>query len=65
MDQPGVLFALTRALAVEGLTIHRAQISTEAQRAIDSFDIQDKHGRKITDAERLRAIRERLERDLA
>ncbi len=63
-DQPGLLFAITRALSVEGLTIHRARISTEAQRVIDSFDLQDKDGSKITSATKLRKIRSRLEQDL-
>ena len=64
-DQPGLLFKITHALSDEGLTIHRARISTEATRAIDSFDVQDKRGRKITAARRLRAIRSRLENALA
>lgn len=61
MDEPGLLFKITRALSDEGLTIHRARISTEANRAIDSFDVQDSKGRKITDAAALRRIRKRLE----
>ncbi|UCH84992.1 MAG: HD domain-containing protein [Candidatus Latescibacterota bacterium] len=64
-DQPGLLFKITRALSDEGLTIHRARISTEAQRAIDSFDLQDKRGKKITSVARLKRIRSRLERELA
>ncbi|UCG51084.1 MAG: [protein-PII] uridylyltransferase [Candidatus Latescibacterota bacterium] len=63
-DQPGLLFKITRALSDEGLTIHRARISTEAQRAIDSFDFQDKNGKKINSAVRLRKIRTRLEKEL-
>jgi [protein-PII] uridylyltransferase len=64
-DQPGLLFKITRALSDEGLTIHRARISTEAQRAIDSFDLQDKKGKKITSVARLRRIRSSLVRELA
>ncbi len=63
-DEPGLLFKITRALSEEGLTIHRARISTEAHRAIDSFDVQEKEGRKITNAARLQRIRDRLEREL-
>jgi [protein-PII] uridylyltransferase len=63
-DRPGLLFKITRALSDEGLTIHRARISTEAQRAIDSFDLQDKKGEKITNVARLRRIRKRLEKEL-
>lgn len=61
MDQPGLLFKLTWVLARDGLTIHRARISTEANRAIDSFDVQDSKGRKITAIGRLRHIRRHLE----
>jgi [protein-PII] uridylyltransferase len=63
-DEPGLLFRMTKALSEEGLTIHRARISTEAQRAIDSFDVQDASGGKISSATRLRRIRERLEMEI-
>ncbi|MDH3214812.1 MAG: [protein-PII] uridylyltransferase [Candidatus Krumholzibacteria bacterium] len=65
MDQPGLLFKIARALSEEGLTIHRARISTEANRAIDSFDVQDKKTRKVTAIDKLRQIRKRLETALA
>ena len=64
-DQPGLLFKITRVLSDEGLTIHRARISTEAQRAIDSFDLQDIKGQKITSVARLRRIRSSLVSELA
>ena len=60
-DKPGLLFKLTWALAEAGLRIHRARISTEANRAIDSFDVQDRRGRKITAAGKLKQIRLQLE----
>lgn len=63
-DQPGLLFKITRALSEEGLTIHRASISTEANRAIDSFDVQDSRGGKITKTAKLRSVRARLARTL-
>jgi [protein-PII] uridylyltransferase len=59
-DQPGLLYKLTRALSDEGLTIHRARISTEANRVIDSFDVHDKSGKKIADVDKLESIRQRL-----
>jgi [protein-PII] uridylyltransferase len=65
MDEPGLLYKITRALSEEGLTIHRARISTEANRAIDSFDVHDKRGKKVTSVTRLRQIRERLGQALA
>lgn len=60
-DRPGLLFKLTWALAEAGLRIHRARISTEANRAIDSFDVQDKRGRKVTSAGKLKEVRMLLE----
>jgi [protein-PII] uridylyltransferase len=63
-DEPGLLFKITKALSDEGLTIHRARISTEAQRAIDSFDVQDTNGQKISSVARLQQIRNRIEGEL-
>lgn len=63
-DEPGLLYRITRALSEEGLTIHRARISTEAQRAIDSFDVQERGGEKIANAAKLQRIRDRLEERL-
>lgn len=59
-DKPGLLFAITRALSEAGLVILRARISTEGNRVIDSFDLQDRKGRKITAAADLTRIREVL-----
>ncbi len=63
-DEPGLLYKITRALSEEGLAIHRARISTEAHRAIDSFDVQERTGAKITNAAALQRIRDRLEKRL-
>jgi [protein-PII] uridylyltransferase len=63
-DAPGLLFRITRALSREGLVIGRARISTEADRAIDSFYVADDSGKKITAATRLNAIREALEKEI-
>jgi len=64
-DAPGLLFGIARALSREGLVIGRARISTEADRAIDSFYIVGKSGEKITAAGRLNAIRDTLEKEIA
>jgi [protein-PII] uridylyltransferase len=63
-DAPGLLFKITRALSSEGLVISRARISTEANRAIDAFDVQEKGGRKVTRVVRMRQIRSRLENEI-
>jgi [protein-PII] uridylyltransferase len=60
-DRPGLLHRITRALSQEGLTIYRANISTEADRVIDSFYVADRDGRKITAAAVLNRIRKLLE----
>jgi len=63
-DRPGLLYRITRALSSEGLTIFRANISTEATRAIDSFYVGDELGQKVSSASRLRRIREALEAEI-
>jgi [protein-PII] uridylyltransferase len=63
-DSPGLLFRITRALSREGLVIGRGRISTEADRAIDSFYVVDKSGKKITAAGRLNGIRQTLENEI-
>jgi [protein-PII] uridylyltransferase len=60
-DRPGVLYAITRTLAAEGLDIHRSKISTEANRAIDVFYVRDKAtAEKIMDSTRVEALRAAL-----
>lgn len=60
-DRPGVLYAITRTLAAEGLDIHRSKIATEANRVIDVFYVRDKAtGEKILDTDRVSALREAL-----
>jgi [protein-PII] uridylyltransferase len=63
-DAPGLLFRITRALSREGLVIGRARISTEADRAIDSFYTVGESGEKTTAADRLNAIRDALEKEI-
>jgi [protein-PII] uridylyltransferase len=64
-DEPGLLYHISRALSEEKLIIHRARISTEANRAIDAFYVQDRSGRKIRGARRIGRIRNKLEDLLA
>jgi [protein-PII] uridylyltransferase len=60
-DRPGVLYAIARTLFAQGLDIHRSKIATEANRAIDVFYVRDKAiGEKITDPDRLAALRAAL-----
>jgi [protein-PII] uridylyltransferase len=59
-DRPGLLHDLTRALFVAGLSIHSAQIATYGERAVDVFYVKDGFGLKVTQAQRLEAIRARI-----
>ncbi|HVZ72583.1 MAG TPA: [protein-PII] uridylyltransferase [Polyangia bacterium] len=60
-DRPGVLYAITRTLAAQGLDIHRSKIATEANRVIDVFYVRDKAtGEKVLDGERLADLRTAL-----
>jgi [protein-PII] uridylyltransferase len=59
-DRPGLLHDLTRALFVAGLTIHSAQIATYGERAVDVFYVKDGFGLKITHAQRIDAVREKM-----
>jgi [protein-PII] uridylyltransferase len=56
-DRPGLLHDLTRALFVAGLSIHSAQIATYGERAVDVFYVRDAFGLKVTQPQRIEAIR--------
>jgi [protein-PII] uridylyltransferase len=66
-DRVGLLFAITHTLFQQGLVIHLARISTNADQALDVFYVGDRGGNKITDLERMRTLRaaliEKLEAD--
>jgi len=63
-DRPGLLFYITDAFSREGLIVYRANISTEANRAIDSFYVTNRRGEKIADARLLRKLRDAIRRSL-
>ncbi len=55
-DRPGLLHAITAAIADGGARIHSARISTsDTGRAVDVFDASDLHGAKLA-SERIDAI---------
>ena len=56
-DRVGVLFAITHCLHRLGLVIHLAKITTQVHQVLDVFYVTDADGVKITDAERLAAVR--------
>jgi [protein-PII] uridylyltransferase len=59
-DRPGLLYRVTRILSEEGLDIQSAQITTRGEMAADSFYVRGPEGKKLSDAKRMRAIRQRL-----
>lgn len=59
-DAPGLLYLVARTLFDLELSVIRAQISTHFDQVVDGFYVTDRHGQKITDAERLERIRQTL-----
>ncbi|WP_316862237.1 [protein-PII] uridylyltransferase [uncultured Cohaesibacter sp.] len=60
MDRSGLLSALTRTLSALNLDIASAHISTYGERVVDAFYVTDLTGAKITNADRKKAIEERM-----
>ncbi len=56
-DTPMFLYALSNALALQGIAIERVRIRTHGRRIEDRLDVLDARGRKITDAEQLSRIK--------
>lgn len=64
-DRIGVLYRITHTLFELGLDIGLSKVTTEGNRVVDAFYVQDVGGGKITDPARLREIEERLVAALA
>jgi [protein-PII] uridylyltransferase len=63
-DRIGVLFTITHGLHLLGLSIHVAKISTHVDQVADVFYVTDENGQKVTDPDRVEAIRQSLIRSL-
>lgn len=59
-DRAGLLFDLARELSDLGLDIASAHIATFGERAVDVFYVRDRFGKKVTNDDAKRYIRERL-----
>ncbi|MFH5805722.1 HD domain-containing protein [Alienimonas sp. DA493] len=59
-DAPGLMFAIATALAEQELTVRLAKISTHLDQVVDVFYVTDAGGNKVTDPDRLEAMREFL-----
>ncbi len=61
LDRPGLLYAVSRTLFEEGLSVWRAKIGSYLDQVVDVFYVTDRNsGRKIEDPPRLEALRRRL-----
>jgi [protein-PII] uridylyltransferase len=59
-DRPGLLYTLARALHELGLSIAVSKINTEGTRVADVFYVSELDGTKLSSAERVREVRDRL-----
>jgi [protein-PII] uridylyltransferase len=59
-DRIGLLYDITRTLAVLGLDIVLSKISTKADQVADVFYLMDRDGKKIVDPERVNEVRQAL-----
>jgi [protein-PII] uridylyltransferase len=60
LDGPGLLFDLARCLSDLGLDIASAHIATFGEKAVDVFYVTDPFGKKVTNEDAKRHIRQRL-----
>ena len=56
-DRQGLLYIITRAIFTLGLSVQAARISTRLDQVADVFYVTDSKGGKVTDPDRLEAIR--------
>ncbi|MDE3225532.1 MAG: [protein-PII] uridylyltransferase [Nitrospirota bacterium] len=63
-DRQGLLYVMTHAIVQLGLSVHAARVSTRLDQVADVFYVTDGQGTKITDQERLNAIRTRIKDDI-
>ncbi len=59
-DRQGLLYHLTRAISELDLHIFFSRIATNADQVVDVFYIKDRAGKKVTDIDRIEAIRTTL-----
>ena len=60
VDQPGLLYAITKALFDMGLSVSRARIGTYLDQVVDVFYVTDANGRKIESETRIQQVRSKL-----
>jgi len=60
MDRPGLLYAISRALFEQGLSLVAVRASTRASRATDAFYVTTLDGHKLVDPEQQRRVEEAI-----
>ena len=60
-DRPGLLADLSRVFNDEGLSIRSAHVASYGERAVDSFYVVDRRGRKVASEQRIAELRTALE----
>jgi [protein-PII] uridylyltransferase len=60
-DAPGLLYSIARAIFQSGLSVKAAKIGTYLDQVVDAFHLVDEQGAKVTDPQRLTALREAIE----
>jgi [protein-PII] uridylyltransferase len=63
-DRQGLLYVITRAIFVLGLSVHAARISTRLDQVVDVFYITESAGGKVTEHGRLEAIRSAITQEI-
>ena len=64
-DRPGLLYAITRVLYELNLSVILAKIATHFDQVLDVFFVTESNNQKVSDGDRLKAIRELLTKKLA
>ena len=59
-DRPGLLYDVASVLAESDLSIHSAHVGSYGERMFDAFYVQTAAGEKLTDADRIETLKERL-----
>jgi UTP:GlnB (protein PII) uridylyltransferase len=59
-DRIGLLYSVTRTLALLGLNIHLAKVATYGEDVVDTFYVRDVEGQKLEDDRRAREIERKI-----
>jgi [protein-PII] uridylyltransferase len=59
-DKQGLLYVITRTIFELGLSVYSSKIATRLDQIVDVFYVKDREGRKLTDPDAIREVKERL-----